>query len=29
MNYKEDSKGCAYKVVNPDRWSTEGFERRA
>lgn len=27
MNYREDSKGCAVKVVNPDRWCLDGFER--
>mmetsp|Transcript_28678 Transcript_28678/g.72617 ORF Transcript_28678/g.72617 Transcript_28678/m.72617 type:complete len:380 (+) Transcript_28678:943-2082(+) len=26
-NYKEDSRGCAFKVVNPDRWCTDGFEK--
>ncbi|CAD7959767.1 unnamed protein product [Amoebophrya sp. A25] len=27
LNYKEDSKGCGFKVVNPDRWCTDGFEK--
>lgn len=27
MNYGKDSKGCEYKIVNPDSWCTLGFER--
>jgi len=27
LNYREDSKGCAVKVINPDRWCLDGFER--
>jgi hypothetical protein len=28
LNFGEDSRGCEYKVVNPDTWCTLGFERR-
>lgn len=27
MSYDKDSKGCEYKIVNPDSWCTLGFER--
>mmetsp|Transcript_140932 Transcript_140932/g.248846 ORF Transcript_140932/g.248846 Transcript_140932/m.248846 type:complete len:359 (-) Transcript_140932:82-1158(-) len=27
MSYEKDSKGCEYKVVNPDSWCVLGFER--
>jgi len=26
LHYSEDSRGCNYKVVNPDAWCTMGFE---
>lgn len=28
LNFNEDSRGCEWKVVNPDAWCTLGFERR-
>eukprot|EP00929_Paragymnodinium_shiwhaense_P058543 TRINITY_DN29316_c0_g2_i1.p1 TRINITY_DN29316_c0_g2~~TRINITY_DN29316_c0_g2_i1.p1 ORF type:complete len:369 (+),score=89.53 TRINITY_DN29316_c0_g2_i1:82-1188(+) len=28
LNYGESSRGCEYRVVNPDAWCTLGFERR-
>lgn len=28
LNYKEDSRGCEYKICNPDAWCTLGFERQ-
>lgn len=28
-NFGEGSRGCEYKVVNPDAWCTLGFERRS
>eukprot|EP00927_Polykrikos_kofoidii_P072046 TRINITY_DN68216_c0_g1_i1.p1 TRINITY_DN68216_c0_g1~~TRINITY_DN68216_c0_g1_i1.p1 ORF type:complete len:365 (-),score=60.29 TRINITY_DN68216_c0_g1_i1:363-1457(-) len=28
LNFKEASRGCEHKVVNPDAWCTLGFERR-
>jgi hypothetical protein len=27
LNYGHDSRGCEYKIVNPDAWCTLGFER--
>merc|ERR1719191_1475061 len=27
MNFDKDSKGCEYKICNPDSWCTLGFER--
>mmetsp|Transcript_61547 Transcript_61547/g.133207 ORF Transcript_61547/g.133207 Transcript_61547/m.133207 type:complete len:341 (+) Transcript_61547:64-1086(+) len=27
LNFGKDSRGCEYKVVNPDSWCTIGFER--
>merc|ERR1712070_42976 len=27
MNFTQESRGCSSKVVNPDSWSTLGFER--
>jgi len=27
MSFDKDSKGCEYKIVNPDSWCTLGFER--
>jgi hypothetical protein len=29
LNFDENSRGCEYKVCNPDAWCTLGFERRA
>lgn len=28
LNFGQDSRGCEYKIVNPDSWCTLGFERR-
>jgi len=28
LNFGQESRGCEYKVVNPDSWCTLGFERR-
>lgn len=28
LNFGQDSRGCEYKVVNPDSWCVLGFERR-
>lgn len=28
LNFGENSRGCEYKVCNPDKWCTLGFERR-
>merc|ERR1719201_2078085 len=27
MNFDKDSKGCEFKIINPDSWCTLGFER--
>jgi hypothetical protein len=27
LNFNQDSRGCEYKIVNPDAWCTLGFER--
>jgi hypothetical protein len=28
LNFNQESRGCEYKIVNPDTWCTLGFERR-
>lgn len=28
INYDQDSRGCAHKIVNPDSWCLLGFERK-
>lgn len=28
LNFGQESRGCEYKIVNPDAWCTLGYERR-
>mmetsp|Transcript_3852 Transcript_3852/g.9813 ORF Transcript_3852/g.9813 Transcript_3852/m.9813 type:complete len:371 (-) Transcript_3852:155-1267(-) len=28
LNFGEDSRGCEYRIVNPDAWCTLGYERQ-
>jgi len=28
LNFGQDSRGCEFKIVNPDAWCTLGYERR-